>query len=159
MSALLLLDPVPLPAGLSIPAEDGHQPPSSVRYHFLALLKRVETLEARFHQDSSTSSRPPSTDAPEKKRQRRMPAAERRTPGGNPGHPGHPQVLLEPTVTVSRLPEVCICGHQGVEELTPYRRHQVIELPVIRPAVTPWLLPQGRCLSCGNRCKAVLPSE
>jgi transposase len=80
VSALLLLDAVPLPDGLGIPAEDWQQTPTSVRHHFLALLKRVETLEARFHQDSSNSSRPPSTDAPSKKRARRKPATERRKP-------------------------------------------------------------------------------
>jgi transposase len=48
-----------------------------VRSQFLSLLKRVEALEARVNRDSSNSSRPPSTDAPAKKRQRRMQAAER----------------------------------------------------------------------------------
>ena len=44
-------------------------------------------------------------------------------------------------------------------ELTPYHTHQVIELPVIRPEVTHWLLHQGQCLSCGTLCKASLPAE
>ena len=89
MSALLLLDPAPLPDGLGISAEDWQQTPTNVRHHFLSLLKRVETLEARFNQDSSNSSRPPSTDSPAKKRARRTHAAERRKPGAKPGHPGH----------------------------------------------------------------------
>ena len=66
MGDLLLLDPVPLPDGLSIPAEDWHQTPTSVRRQVLCLLKRVDALEARLNQDSSNSSRPPSTDAPSK---------------------------------------------------------------------------------------------
>src|ERR671919_92680 len=33
--------------------------------------KRIEALEARVNRDSSNSSRPPSTDSPAKKRQRR----------------------------------------------------------------------------------------
>ena len=159
MSALLLLDPVPLPDGLGIPAEDWHQTPTSVRHHFLSLLKRVETLEARFNQDSSNSSRPPSTDSPAKKRARRTQAAERRKPGAKPGHPGHHQVLLEPTSSVSLLPDACACGHRGLAEVTLYHTHQVIELPVIRPDVTHWRLYQGRCLACGTLCKASLPSE
>ena len=88
-----------------------------------------------------------------------MHAAERRTPGGKPGHLGHPQGLLAPTANVSCFPEACICGHRGLTELTPYHTHQVIELPVIRPEVTHWLLHQGQCLSCGNVRKAPLPSE
>ena len=67
MGDLLLLDPVPLPDGLSIPAEDWQQTPASVRRQFLCLLKRVDALEARFNQDSSNSSRPPATDSPFKK--------------------------------------------------------------------------------------------
>ncbi len=88
-----------------------------------------------------------------------MSAAERRTPGGKSGHPGHPQVLLAPTTTVSLFPEVCACGQRGLAELIPYHTHQVIELPVIRPNVTHWLLHQGRCPSCGTLCKASLPAE
>jgi transposase len=159
VSAVLLLDPAPLPDGLGIPAEDWHQTPTSVRHHFLSLLKRVETLEARFNQDSSNSSRPPSTDAPSKKRARRVPAAEHRKPGGKPGHPGHSQVLLEPTASVSLLPDACACGHRGFAEVTLYHTHQVIELPVVRPTVTHWMLHQGRCLSCGMLCKASLPVD
>jgi transposase len=159
VSALLLLDPVPLPDGLGIPAEDWHQTPTSVRHHFLSLLQRVETLEARFHQDSSNSGRPPSTDAPAKKRARRTPAAARRKPGAKPGHPGHHQVLLEPTASVSLLPDACACGQRGFAEVTWYHTHQVMELPVTRPVVTHWRLHQGRCLSCGTLCKASLPAD
>jgi transposase len=130
-----------------------------VRLVVLTLLKRLEALEARVNQNSSNSSRPPSTDALATKRQRRMNAAERRKPGAKPGHPGHPQVLLEPTATLSLLPEGCSCGHRELVELTPYHTHQVIELPVIRPDVTHWLLHHGRCLSCGQWCKAALPAE
>jgi transposase len=107
---LLGLDPVPLPDGLGIPAEDWHQTPTSVRQHFLALLKRVEALEARVNRDSSNSSRPPSTASPAPKRQRRTKATERRQPGAKLGHPGHPQALLEPTSSVSLFPDACACG-------------------------------------------------
>jgi hypothetical protein len=101
----LRLDPGPLPVGRGIPAADGHQTPTRVRQQGLSLLKRVEALAACVHRDSSNSSRPPSTDSPTRKRYRRMHAAERRTPGGPRGHPGDPQVLLEPTATVSLLPD------------------------------------------------------
>jgi transposase len=138
-----VLDPAPLPEGLGIPAEDWPQTPLSVRLVVLTLLQRLETLEARAYQNSSNSSRPLSTDAPATKRQRRRPAAERRKPGGKPGHAGHPQVLLEPTATVSRFPERCSCGHQEFVKLALYHTHQVIELPVIHPDVTHWLLHQG----------------
>ena len=118
------LDPAPLPDGLDLPIADWQQTPLSVRRVMRTLLTRLDSLEVRLHQDSSNSSRPPSTETPEKKRQRRMKAADRRNPGAKPGHPGHPQVLLEPTITVSRFPKECPCGHQGLVELTPYHTHQ-----------------------------------
>jgi transposase len=99
-----VLDPAPLPEGLGISTEEWHQTPLSVRLVVLTLLKRVEALEARVQQNSSNSSRPPSADSLATKCQRRMPAAERRKPGGKPGHPGHSQVLLEPTATVALFP-------------------------------------------------------
>ena len=82
-------DPAPLPDGLDLPVAEWQQTPRSVRLLGLALLKR---LEARMHQNLSNSSRPPSTDAPTTKRQRRRPAAERRKPGGKPGNPSHQQI-------------------------------------------------------------------
>jgi len=153
------LDPVPLPEGLGIPTQDWQQTPTSVQHQFLCLLKRVDALEARVNRGSSNSSRPPSTDAASKKRQRQTPAAERRKPGAKHGHPGHPQVRLDPTITMPLFPERCSCGQLGFAELLPYHTHQVIEWPVIRPTVTHWRLHHGRCLSCGTRCKASLPVD
>ena len=127
MSALLLLDPAPLPDGLGIPAEDWHQTPTSVRHHFLSLLKRVKTLEARFHQDSSNSSRPPSPDSPAQKRQRRVPAAERRKPGAKPDHPDHSPGLLEPTASALLWPDACGCGSQECSDITLSHTPQVME--------------------------------
>src|SRR5215813_12425220 len=58
---------------------------------------RVETLQARLTQNSTTSSKPPSADSPYKKPQRHAPSTTPRKAGGKPGHPGHRQVLLPPT--------------------------------------------------------------
>jgi hypothetical protein len=133
---LLGFDPVPLSDGLDIRAEDWHQTSRSVRQHFLALLKRVEALEARVNRDSSNSSSPPSTDSPAKKRQRRTTATERHQPGAKLGYPGPHQALLEPTASVSLLPDACACGSRGWLEVALYHTHQVIEFPVIRPEMT-----------------------
>jgi hypothetical protein len=95
---------------LSIPAADWQQTPTSVQQQFLSLLKRVETLEARVNPNAFHSSRRPSTDSAAQKRQRRTQATERHKPGGKPGHPGHLQVLLEPTSSVSLFPRACPCG-------------------------------------------------
>jgi transposase len=149
----------PLPQGLGIPMSDWQRTPTTVRDEFLSLLKRVDALEARLNRDSSNSSCPPSTDSAAKKRDRRMKPTERRKPGAKPGHPGHQQILLEPTSTISLFPERCDCGYSEVTNLTAYQTHQVIELPVIRPEVTHWRLHQGQCGSCGKTRKASLPSD
>jgi transposase len=159
VSDLLLFDPAPLPEGLGIPAEDWPQTPTSVRHQFLALPKQVDSLEARLHQNSSNSRRPPSTDAPSTKRQRRTTAAERRKPGAKLGHPGPPQMLWEPTATVALFPEPCACGHPRFADLVPSHTHQVIALPVLRPEVTHGILHQGRRLAYGALCKATVPAE
>jgi transposase len=61
---------------------------------------RIVVLEARLRQDSSTSSRPPSSDPQGTRAQRRAPTppagrtGERRRRGGQPGHPGHHRSLV-----------------------------------------------------------------
>ena len=53
----------------------------------------VEHLEARLNQHSTTSSRPPSSDAPYKQPRRRTGSKGSRKGGGKAGHAGHRQVL------------------------------------------------------------------
>jgi len=126
VSALLLLDPSPLPNGRSIPPEDRRETPISVRHQVLSLLKPVEALAARLHRDASNASRPPATDSLSQKRQRRVQASERRTPGATPGHPGPHQGLLEPTASVSLLPDTCVCGPQRLADVPRSHTPQVI---------------------------------
>lgn len=79
-----------------------HTPPAVQAYlHTLRdemgqLQERVESLEARLNQNSTTSSRPPSSDSPYKKPRRRTGSKGSRKGGGKPGHPGHRQVLFPP---------------------------------------------------------------
>ncbi|MDR3566902.1 MAG: DUF6444 domain-containing protein, partial [Syntrophobacteraceae bacterium] len=47
--------------------EEWEKTPASVQALVFQLLKRIEDLEARLNQDSSNSSRPPSSDSPYKK--------------------------------------------------------------------------------------------
>jgi Family of unknown function (DUF6444) len=153
------LDPTPLPEGLGVPTEEGHQPPVRVRLVMLPLLKRLATLAVRLPQHSSNSRRPPSTDTPATKRHRRMPAAERQPPGGQPGQAGHPQVRVDPTVTVALCPEGYSWGPRAWVELTPYHPHPVMDLPALRPDVTHWRLHHGRGVAGGNVCTAPRSSE
>ena len=76
------LEPASLPDGLCIPTTDWPQILRSVRGVIGPLLQRLQALERRLHQDSSHSSRPPSTGAPSHKRQCRTQAVDRRKPEG-----------------------------------------------------------------------------
>jgi transposase len=146
--------------------QDGEQTPPAVqaylhtlRHGMGELQERVESLEARLHQNSTTSSRPPSSDSPYKKPRRHSGSKGSRKGGGKPGHPGHRQVLLAPTSVEDLLPESCACGSGELDLIQPYSTHQVIELPPIEMEVTHWVLHQGRCLGCGGWQKAQVPGE
>jgi transposase len=147
-------------------AQDWAQTPLAVqayvrtlRDEVAQLQNRVETLETRLQQNSTTSSRPPSSDSPYKKPRRRTTALTPRKAGGKPGHPGHRQVLLPPTTVQELRPERCACGNTTLALLRPYHTHQVIELPPIAMDVTHWVLHQGWCPDCGRWNKAQVPTE
>jgi len=123
------------------------------------LRERVEALEARLTQNSTTSHRPPSSDSPYKKPRQRTTTATSRKVGGQPGHPGHRQVLLPPTTVQELRPERCACGNTTFPLTTPYHTHQVLELPPIAMEVTHWVLHQGWCPDCGRWSKAQVSAE
>ena len=137
------------------------------------LQKRIEELEAkvneliaRLNQNSSNSSKPPSSDAPG-----RNPASPRqptgRKPGGQPGHPGHCRVRLPPgriKHTVNYVPKTCENCHAGLPKQAgphdpPPTWHQVAELPVQAAEVTEYLGHARTCLCCGQRTRAEIPAE
>jgi transposase len=123
------------------------------------LHERVEALEARLTQNSTTSHRPPSSDSPYKKPRQRPTATTLRKAGGTPSHPGHRQALLPPTTVHELRPERCRCGNTTCALLRPYHTHQVIELPPITMDVTHWVLHYGWCAVCGTWKKAQVPPE
>jgi transposase len=134
---------------------------------------RIAVLEARLRQDSSTSSRPPSSDPPKRQAERRAPPlpdradGEARRPGGQPGHPGHHRELLgEERVdrVVDVRPEVCRgCGSGLPREAGACdpadERVQVVELPPVRAEVTEYRLAARQCGSCGTVTRAGRPAE
>jgi hypothetical protein len=65
---------------------------------------------------------------------------------------------------VSLFPDACACGHRKFAEVTPYYTHQVIELPVIRPEATHWMLhitgSACRAARCAKpRCPRSTPAD
>jgi hypothetical protein len=101
---------------------------------------RVGELERRLARSSRNSSLPPSQDPPSAPPRPRTAASGRR-PGGQPGHEGRSRRLLpleQIDEVVEHWPARCArCAHpfsesERVEAASP-RRHQVSELPTIKP--------------------------
>ena len=131
-----------------------------------ALRERVTELEAQLAQNSTNSSRPPSSDPPE------TPAAPPRPPtgrrrGAQPGHrPAQRQVLPPEAVdqVVGHWPARCLhCQaplSDGLREVVGEPvRHQVTELPPVRAEVTEHQLYRVRCRKCGGETRASWPPE
>jgi transposase len=76
------------------------------------LQARVEELERRAGQDSSVSSRPPSSDSPYKKKPRDRSLRERgkRRPGKQPGEPGTTLSLADDPDERLEFPPACCRG-------------------------------------------------
>lgn len=122
------------------------------------LEQRVRELEQRLKQNSSNSSRPPSSDAPAVKRPPPKPPSGL-SRGGQPGHLFHTRPMLPPDHCLTLKPKACRrCGHalQGTDP-SPLR-HQVVEMPVPKPDVTEYQLHRLACPCCGITTCAVLPA-
>lgn len=116
-------------------------------------------LRARLQQNSTNSSRPPSSDPPHVKPAPPRPPTGRRR-GGQPGHPRHERKLLPPTRVVEHRPVAC--DHCGTLLLGTDPRpevRQVVEWPRPEPQVVHHRLHGLHCLVCGTATRAAVPPE
>jgi transposase len=147
------------PTGISV--EDWAATPPAVRGLVVELLKRLVEVEARLHQTSRNSSKPPSSDPPSAKPRPAKEPSGRRS-GGQPGHTGYGR-KLKPESAVDQIIEVRAeqCGQCGTlklgEDPEPERR-QVTELPRITPIVTEYRRHRMCCVACGARTQAAWPA-
>jgi transposase len=138
-------------------------PPSVVAYiqwqsaQIIHLTARVAELEAKLGKDSTNSSKPPSSMHPHAKPPQSK-RKSRRRPGGQPGHEKHERALI-PTdqcqKVVPCLPTECRrCGQALSGSDAEPLRHQVWELPEIKPIVTEFqqhrLVCTCGCSTCGE---------
>lgn len=128
---------------------------------FGALEQRIAALEARLGQNSSNSSRPPSSDPPHLKRRPPLPPSGKKR-GGQLGHKRHLRRLVPPeqlTGSFECKPEVCSgCGHHLAGDDPEPIRHQVAEVPEVRPAVLEYRLHRLTCPGCGKQTRGELPA-
>ena len=124
------------------------------------LLARIQELEERLNQSPRNSSLPPSTEHPHAKPLRPKPRAKRK-PGGQVGHTRHERPLLPSEQcddVIVLKPTACRrCGRElGGDDAAPLR-HQVWELPEIKPQVIEYQRQRLRCPCCGETTCAELP--
>ena len=125
------------------------------------LKAEISELRERLGQNSSNSSRPPSSDPPSYERKpKREPQGRKR--GGQPGHQGSARRLL-PAEEVDHLvelkpPACAACGRKLRGEDPQPERHQVSEVPVVRAEVTEYRRHALRCRRCGAVTRAAWPA-
>ncbi len=122
--------------------------------------RRVAELEQRIGRNSTNSSRPPSTDPPSLKRRPPTPPSGKKR-GGQPGHRRHVRPLVLPEqvrhVVECKPPQCRWCGDALAGDDPEPIRHQVAELPPVRPVVDEYRLHRLTCPRCRTATRAKLP--
>lgn len=125
------------------------------------LLARIEELEAKLGKSPANSSLPPSSQHPHAKPPRAKKKTKRKR-GGQNGHKRYQRELIpseECDEVIPLKPDACRrCGTElsGVDD-DPLR-HQVWELPEIKPIVTEYQQQRLTCPCCGESTCASLPA-
>ena len=125
-----------------------------------SLLAKIRQLQEQLNKAPRNSSVPPSTEHPHAKPLRPKSQAARR-PGGQPGHPRQERPLL-PSAQCDQVippkPAACRrCGRELSGEGAAPLRHQVWELPEIKPQVVEYQRHRLTCPCCGETTCATLP--
>lgn len=134
------------------------------------LTRRNEELENELREaveqmgkSSRNSSKPPSSDSPAQRKNRRKKPRSARRKGAQPGHDKHERALhpeLGATATPCYLPpSTCGCGGAVAIESEPFVRHQVFDIPVVRFSFVEHRLYRGRCTACAKVHCATTPDS
>jgi transposase len=123
-------------------------------------LAEIAALKEELGKSSKNSSKPPSSDGPAERAERKKKPPTGRKPGGQPGHEGHGRALVPRekvrhlTVCKPKRCAKCLAGLDGVDP-EPLR-HQVAHLPKVEPIVDEYELHALGC-GCGHVTRAELP--
>lgn len=125
------------------------------------LLAEIQELKAQLLKlTPQNSSLPPSTQHPHAKPNTPKSKSPRKR-GGQPGHPRHQRALIpsnECHDVIPLHPTVCSgCGEPLKGNDPEPLRHQVWELPEIKPIVTEYQQHRLGCPCCGKSTRALLP--
>jgi transposase len=148
--------PIPEPLWQTVPSEAQ----AALRARFQVLERRIAALEERVNKNSTNSSRPPSSDPASFKRRPPAPPSGKKR-GGQPGHRHHPRALVAPEQlrqVIECKPQECRrCGHELHGDDPQPLRHQVAEVPPVKPVVDEYRLHRLACPRCRTTTCAALP--
>jgi transposase len=149
------------PSPLTIPPELEVEMTPAVRAFVESLLDRIRNLEARVGLNPQNSSLPPSTQHPHA-RPKPPQRKSKKKRGGQFGHEKHERPLI-PSEDCNRVeplkPAECRrCGEKLSGCDPEPLRHQVWELPEIKPLVTEYQRHRLCCPACGETTCAELPA-
>ena len=134
---------------------------AQLRAEVAHLKATVEELAQRLGRNSRNSSQPPSADPPQTPPRPRCAPSGRRA-GGQPGHEGQARALLPVEavdVVIPVKPVQCLhCQHPLPGADPQPQRHQVTEIPRVKPVVTEYQLHRLVCPMCGEATRAELPA-
>jgi transposase len=138
----------------------GHEP-EPLADDVLAMRTRLEELETRQAQNSTNSSKPPSSDGLGKPAPKSQRVRGTRATGGQPGHRGRTlEPVAEPDEVILHALERCPCGCERSLSGAPVLRHdrrQVFELPPQQLVVTEHRVEVKRCPVAGREVSAPFP--
>lgn len=160
-------------AGIEISQADWDATPASVRASVTVLSERLAHIEEQLNQNSSNSSRPPSSDTLNKtqsktsseekskdKSKDKRGKRDKQSSGNQSKSKGFGLYPVEESAVHHHIPKVCgHCGEvlSGVDE-NPHR-HQVVDIPALPLQVEEHQLHQLTCECCGKATRGQLPAE
>ena len=124
------------------------------------LRAQVADLAARVAQNSTNSSKPPSSDGLGKPAPKSLRNKTGRQPGRPRGQPGATMKLADhPDHVIRHEPPACRTCGTGLSggRQTGLERRQVTEIPPVTAVVTEHQMIERECPCCGERTKAVAP--
>src|ERR1700726_4365277 len=149
--------------GLQVELDDALAKITQQQEQIRQLQQQFADTTAKLNTNSSNSSLPPSSDRFRGKRRPPPPPDQpRQKRGGQPGHPRQQRPLVGPEQvreTIPCKPTTCRrCGKPLTGNDPPPLRHQVAELPVVRPDVVEYQLHRLSCPCCHTSTCGVLPA-
>lgn len=135
--------------------------PRGLIHYTFALQVEVRRLRDAAAQNSSNSSRPPSTDGPEQPKPKSLREKSGRKSGGQPGHAGRTLQFSEDPQHNQIHPLLeCPCGEDlSKQPALDFERRQVFDLPVLKLECTEHRAQIKECPCCQKISTASFPAD